>query len=329
MNTWTLETEESRELLLNQAEQVAKQALTQYDIKVSNVTFLNISDAITYKVESEPSDVYLLRMNNKCNGSKMIETEIHLLSHIREQKIVTPIGVKTKSGDYVQTASLDIINETIEVHISLMTWLEGQDFDHAPTEQQITQAGALLANLHNTMASFDVSCDAFDEIGIKSFAESMNKLYKYHSNFLKKEEWDIYQQASHKINEELESYEVNQANVGIIHGDYHWGNLIHNHDQVYPIDFGRCSIGPYSYDLATALLGLGKANRSVFLDAYLRVRELDVNYIQQITTMFVMVMIDNYAHHSSNPEEFAGLIEEQEIAIQYLNAYLKDELTLF
>jgi Ser/Thr protein kinase RdoA (MazF antagonist) len=81
--------------------------------------------------------------------------------------------------------------------------------------------------------------------------------------------------------------------------------------------------------MAAALLELSPAQRGSLIQGYSSVRELEPDYERKLECFFVMIMIGNYSHHISNPDEIPGLREEQTYALAYLREYLQGERFLF
>ncbi|MFD1908076.1 hypothetical protein ACFSQ7_34970 [Paenibacillus rhizoplanae] len=69
------------------------------------------------------------------------------------------------------------------------------------------------------------------------------------------------------------------------------------------IDFGLCGYGFYLHDLAAALLELSTEQRRSLIRGYSSVRALEPDYERKLECFFVKIMIGNYSHHISNPDE--------------------------
>jgi Ser/Thr protein kinase RdoA (MazF antagonist) len=155
------------------------------------------------------------------------------------------------------------------------------------------------------------------------------KLERYYDRFLSEEEWKLYQDAVERVVSQLVGMPQHPHSFGLIHGDFHIGNMVFIQDTPYAIDFGRCGYGYYLYDMAGSILGLWPKHRRIFIQGYESIRKLEPNYARYLEAFFVMLMIENYCHHASNPEEIEGLIREQPYAQAYIREYLKDRPFLF
>ncbi|MGW9530755.1 hypothetical protein ACWHAM_24110 [Paenibacillus terrae] len=67
----------------------------------------------------------------------------------------------------------------------------------------------------------------------------------------------------------------------------------------------------------------------MLIQGYENVRTLEADYVRCLECFFVMVMIENYSHHASDPRETSRLIDEQPYAQAYLREFLNDTSFLF
>lgn len=83
------------------------------------------------------------------------------------------------------------------------------------------------------------------------------------------------------------------------------------------------------YDITGALLELSPVQRKIFIQGYESIRGLEERYESQLECFFIMFMIENYCHHSSNPQEIPNLKAEQKYALAYIHEYLRGNPFLF
>lgn len=159
----------------------------------------------------------------------------------------------------------------------------------------------------------------------------MLRLKLHYHCFLTDEEFVLYQSAAEKLYNWLSKQHKNKnrRSYGVIHGDLHQGNIIFKEGEPRPIDFGRCGWGYYLYDVAHTLLGLYPLQREGVIKGYESIAKLDGEWVQTLENFTVMVMIENYCHHVSDPRETEGLKAEQPYALAILKNYLKGEPFLF
>ncbi|MFD3258108.1 phosphotransferase enzyme family protein [Paenibacillus lentus] len=323
------DTEEGKKSLLSRARKVALKALQQYDLDWNCIRFVQVSDTITFKIETDSNDKYLLRIHSDKLNKEEINSEILFLNELcNVHGLIVPVGVKGLNGSYVFEC------ETEEGYqkpcISLMRWIEGQQLSGDITESQVYNIGVMMSKLHEASMKFKAP-DHFvrPEWGSSSFRDNVRKLEFYYSRFLSNSDWLVYQSAITRIEHEVDRVPKNNQNYGLIHADLHCGNVIFHEETLYPIDFGRCGYGYYLYDMAGALLELSPVQRKIFIQGYESVKRLEVEYVSQLECFFIMFMIENYCHHSSNPNEISNLKAEQKYALAYIKEYLDGNSFLF
>ena len=337
---WKMDTPEQKEALLTHAQDIAHQAIRQYDIPLTDIRFNQISDTITFIVETEVNQRFLLRIYSNLRKKSDIFFELQFLAHLKEHNLAVPAGQQNSLGDYV----LEYPSPEYGVlHVTLMDWIEGKVLDSPPTTTQVMNTGRLLARLHLAGTSFQPNDNIISHRwDVENFRQNMNKLAQYYECFLSENEWDFYQDTADKIITELKLIPKDSLHYGVIHGDFHMENVVFRGEDAFPIDFGRCGYGYYANDIAGVMVGLGWQNRKIFMDGYLEQQSFvqplnrktihatsQVQSSKLLETMFVMIMIENYCHHCSNHDEIDGLIAEQPHAQAYMRAYLEGRSFLF
>jgi Ser/Thr protein kinase RdoA (MazF antagonist) len=326
-----IDTEERRLTTLAQAKQAALKVMQQYDLDWERIAFNQLSDTITFKIETSTNERYLLRIHSQMMNKEEIRSEIdwlHFLSNARD--LIVPEGVANREGFYV----LDIeMGEDFGGYATLMRWVEGEHVSGHFTENHINHMfnmGVLMARLHQETESFVPPSDFVRPTwGEQSFERDMIRLEQYYSCFLSEEAFKLYQLAARKILDHLTKLQKNHHNYGLIHADLHVGNIVFRNDEPSPIDFARCGFGYYLYDIAQLIIGLYPMQRQFFIQGYESIRKLDNGYVQALECFAVMACIENYSNHAPDPRETAGLIEQQPYAQALIRNYLNDVPFLF
>ena len=78
----------------------------------------------------------------------------------------------------------------------------------------------------------------------------------------------------------------------------------------------------FLYDLAAVMLSLVPYQRFKVLQGYESIRSLGSDYFQSLECFFIMIMMENYSHHASNPRETESIKGEQIYALAYIHEYL-------
>ncbi|MDT9718155.1 phosphotransferase [Paenibacillus sp. ClWae2A] len=323
------DTDEERRALLIRARKVALSAIRKYDLKWDNIQFIQLSDTITYKIETSTDNNYLLRIHSDRLSREEIRSELLLLQALNKSKDLTvPEGMASCDGTYV----LDIETEIgyRRPYVTMMRWIEGEKATGDFTDSHAYNMGVLMSRLHAAAKDFNPPSDFVRPTwGVESFKREMAKLERYYERFLSEEGWKLYQDAAEKVVSQLTTMHPSEHNYGLIHADLHTGNMVFRDNQPYPIDFGRCGYGYYLYDMAGTLLELWPKHRWMLVQGYESMRKLEKDYIRDLECFFVMFMIENSCHHSSDPRETTSLIDEQKYAQAYIKEYLNGNPFLF
>lgn len=323
------DTDENRHSLLARARKVALSALQQYELAWERIQFIQLSDTITYKIETTATGTYLLRIHSHRLSKEEIRSELTLLEALNKwDELNVPEGVASCTGSYV--LEIDTEEGYRRPYVTMMKWVEGEHITGELTETCAYHIGAMMGRLHQATSCFVPPADFVRPIwGADSFRHEMSKLERYYTRFLSTPAWKVYQNAAEKILSELAGMHMSKKNYGIIHADLHTGNIVFRGNQPFPIDFGRCGYGYFLYDMAGTLVGLYPKQRWEFIQGYESLRKLEKGYERVLECFFIMFMIENYCHHASDPRETSRLMEEQEYAQAYLREYLRDTPFLF
>ncbi|MFF2019782.1 phosphotransferase enzyme family protein [Paenibacillus sp. NPDC058177] len=329
-NFFKYDTVQHRRSLLNKARMIVLSALMRYDIEWERIEFIQLSDTITYKIETKSTGHYLLRIHSDLLSKEQIQSELTLLQALNSgDDLTVPEGIASRDGSYV--LDIEVAGEHRRpYYVTMMRWVEGSHVEGDFTDSLASKMGMLMGRLHEAAEKFDPPADFTRPVwGAGSFRSELAKLEQHYSVFLSEEAWKGYQAAAEKVCTQLEGMLSNDHNYGLIHGDLHSGNIVILEEEPFPIDFGRCGYGYYLYDMAGAMLGLWPKHRWMFIQGYESVRKLEEDYVRELECFFIMVMIGNYAHHASNPLETASLIEEQPYALSYIRKFLSGRSFLF
>ncbi|MBP1905327.1 Ser/Thr protein kinase RdoA (MazF antagonist) [Paenibacillus turicensis] len=335
-----MDTLTKREQLIKLADKLIVKVLQKYKLDGALVQFIQFSETITYKVQTLAGQAYLLRFHLESTKEEEIEAELHILRVLGELNnpahLVVPQGLRNEEGHLATHLHTD---EGWSPLVTMMYWVEGEPLPQEQSDRLIFKMGEWLATVHEAMKKIEVVVEADTLLarptwGIISFRQAMEKLGQYYKHFLTVGEWSQYQTVGEKIISCLEQLEnmnlhSNSDSFGLIHGDVHLGNYIVHGDQPYLIDFARCGYGYYLYDVAGVMLGLSPEQRKVYIEGYEKGCSLPANYVSHIECFFVMHIIENGAHHCSNPNEIQGMLDQQPYALAYINSFLEGKSFLY
>lgn len=293
------------------------------------IRFIQLSDTITYKIETETTGSYLLRIHSERVNKEEILSELVFLNGLRKvQDLVVPEGIQSRCGSYILECETEEWYR--KPYVTLMRWVEGEHWSSEFTDSHVYNIGAMIGRLHKASANLDTPVDFVrPHWGSDSFRQEVAKLERYYPRFLSDSSWKLYQKAIDKIIHQFDRMQRDARNYGLIHADLHSGNVVFNNGHPFPVDFGRCGYGFYLYDMSGALLELTPKHRWLLIQGYESVVKLNKDYIRDLECFFIMTMIENYCHHSSDMREIPSLIEEQKYALAYINEYINDRTFLF
>ncbi|WP_459966156.1 phosphotransferase enzyme family protein [Paenibacillus sp. JCM 10914] len=322
MDLFRFETETQRHDLLSRAKRIASSALDRYDLEWQHIEFIGLSDTVTYQIKTSSGKMYLLRIHSDQRSKEEIDSELQFLDFLVTKGLHVPRGITARDGSQVQQTDTE---EGFQApYVTLMSWMDGEHAKGRITEDQAYHIGEMIGKLHEAASGFreppDFRRPTWDE---NSYKIALNKLEKNAGTFLSDQAWAMYQQASDKVIAKLATIQENEVSFGLIHADLHLGNIVFQDDCPYPIDFDRCGYGYYLYDLVAVMMGLNPNLRLKVMEGYERVLQLDDNHVQYLEDFFIMTLMENYSHHSSNPNETEGLKAEQIYALAYIQEYLE------
>jgi len=325
------DTEEGRASLLARGRKVALAALQQYCLEWTAICFLQLSDALTYKVEGESGEAWLLRIHADSVSRDELLSEAIWLNALKEI-VPFPIPYPIASDDGGQVLEIPQTGYHSPL-VTLMRWVEGtvaSEQEGRLDAEWLDRVGTMIACMHLAAADYVLPAGFTRPVWNRErFQLDMDKLRRYHQAYLSEQGWSEYQSAAAKIGVEMEQHKPTPDRYGLIHADLHTGNIVTFNGQPSPIDFGRLGFGYYLYDLAAILLELYPAERQTLLAGYERVRPLGPDALPQLECYFIKFILENESHHAANPQETARLIDEQPYVRAYLREYLADRRFLF
>ncbi|MCJ8013909.1 phosphotransferase [Paenibacillus sp. KQZ6P-2] len=324
------DTEDSRRLLLVQAEAALMAALEHYDLHEKDLSFLQVSDHVTYKIEDEAGNSYLLRIHPGSALAREISSEMEWLDDLSgSHGLTVPTGVKNHEGSYVTEVETD---RGRRWKVSVLRWIEGEHWEGNFSESQVRQMGILLAQIHQAARAFQPPADFNRPTwATELFEQEVDRLRKHYHSFLIADEFGLYEQAASKVTAHMSEMRRDGESFGMIHADFHNGNLVFKDGEPYPIDFGRCGLGYYKYDLAQAFVGLYPGQRQVFLEGYesLLPHPSHTDNIRELETFFIKSLIENQSFHAPHPWEAAELRESKPYSLALIRHYLDGKPFLF
>ncbi len=322
--------EEQRIALLKRSRHVCLTALQRYDLEWTGISYIQMSESVTYRITSHPDHQYLLRIHIGKSNQAEIASELAFLRALNDHSdIEVPTGIASLDGSEVLEITAEHDDEP-PLLVTVMKWMDGEPVHGAVMDNHAMAVGVMIARLHAASMLF-VPGENFTRpsLDADSFKGKFAKLANYRDRFVSDADWALYQEAAAKVVSHLSEMKPTSENYGLIHGDLHLGNIVFRDGAPFPIDFGLCGYGYYLYDVASVMLGLNPTQRWLLLDRYEALRGSNPNSSHLLETFFIMIMIENYSHHAPNPAETESLQSEQPSALAYLRKFVEGAAFLF
>ncbi|MFM7427088.1 MAG: phosphotransferase enzyme family protein [Elainella sp.] len=287
--------------------EIAQVALAQYDLPAVSLTFLGQSQNTSFRIETAPGEVFLLRLHvglaadqtpEDWRSPEAIQSELLWLDAIaQETDLSVPQPLLNRLGNWVTMVDLD----GGPIACSLLRWVEGEHL--AATGPQIVRLGRLMAQLHQQASNWSVppgfSRPNHDAAQLRSAIGQLGTLVQ--NGTISAQDYQVFRQATAQVETLISTLEKTPDTWGLIHADLHQGNYLVHNTEVRPIDFSRCGFGFYLYDIGESLGDIEAALRPQFFEGYASLRPLPAGYQSVVEAFFIGATVENFAFHSSNP----------------------------
>lgn len=304
-----------------QLNNLAKQALAQYDLLETSVRFLGHSDNMTFRVDEQGGTAYLLRLHRPIlsywagerQSPELIASELAWLEALADEtELNVQRPVRTRTGNWVGQVNVD----DSPVPVTLLTWLEGDHFSPAAPDaaRQVECFGILVARLHEFSTRWTpppgFNRPRYDEAHFQRLFARL--LRGVDLGIFSEEVYWTLRATTQAILSEIRDLPDGSQEWGVIHADLHVGNFLVSQPspdtagatEIIPIDFSFCGFGHYLFDLSVCLAGgLKPALRPAFLEGYRSVRALPDSDLRSVDAYCLAGAMSYYAYQIGNPAE--------------------------
>lgn len=285
--------------------------LRNYGLENPQLTRLGGACNVNFKVDAGNKS-YVLRLHQSSRDCQAISSELVWLNSLHDEtSLIVPKPLANLNGELVTVIPTNSEAETL---CTLIYWIEGKipPTVDAMSDEQLAQAGSLMAHLHTHSQQFNLPPDfkrlTYDET---HFSEHLEVLYKaLNTTELDKIYLNKFKEDANYIITYFAQLERPKEVFGLIHADFHSGNYLICGDKVHIIDFDLSGFGFYLYDLALALMELGEQQRILFIQGYETVKPLPTNYTNLKHVFLCLAYISNLGFLAANPEELKFIAEE-------------------
>lgn len=315
---------------------IAGQALREYELKDYNLTFIRHSDNATFKVENFGLKTYLLRIHVPIteamgsHGSDPIAVNSELLwleALNRDTDLVLQKPVRNREKALVTQVHVDQVS--LPVNCTLLHWVDGQPYyPDLESEQTAHQIGEILAKLHNHASQWKIpegfrrpkrDIEYFENV-LKDIQPALKE------GLIAASDYSEFEKSIVLLTGMMRSQDENRQTHGIIHADAHKGNMLYDNGRIRLIDFSFCAFGNFMFDLAICFSDMEKYLHKTFLEGYQSLRVLPSEHQRLIEAFFVGSMVGTFSFWADNPGAKERLaVKSAQIARDYAAEFNRGE----
>jgi Ser/Thr protein kinase RdoA (MazF antagonist) len=309
--------------------QIAQRALDEYDLVAPEITFIQRSENVTFKVNTPSGTDYLLRihvpltsaMGKHGKDPTAIRSEMLWLDALRRNNMPVQRPIRNRTGHMV--TSLDGLN------CSLLEWLEGEIYTREmETEDTAAQIGLLAGKLHLHSSRWRIphgfTRPARNEAYFDEMLATLSRATD--DGRIAYRDFKTLETSVNLLKNLMAGIRKTRRSNGLLHGDLHKGNMLYHNGEIKLIDFSFASMGNYMFDLGICLSDMRAGLRPIFLVNYDRLFPLPRNYPRLIEGFFVGSFVGTFAHWVDNPDAQEILVQRVPyIASEYAARFNRDE----
>lgn len=250
----------------------ARSALSDYGLEDARLQPLLYVNNATFRVEAPDGKLYALRLHRPGNKRiEWIQSELEFLRTIQlETPLCAPAPIALPDGSLLTQITIDGLDQPLVC--TLFDWIDGQliQWDTISAEQ-VRQAGAYLAQLHNFSMQFipppHFARPRLDWEGL--FGEESPYNPGEGAAIFTLAQRNVFAQVEARVGQVMDTLGQKPKTFGLIHADFIVKNFLFNDNSLCAIDFDDCGWGYYLYDLAPLLTQMkGEPHYAAIADAY-------------------------------------------------------------
>jgi Ser/Thr protein kinase RdoA (MazF antagonist) len=313
--------------------ELAHRALARYELRVEDITFLQHSENVTYKV-SAAGKPYLLRLHlplTKSMGApglnqSGVRSEVTWLDSLRRSKLPVQKSVRNKNGERVTQLRVPGWKPVL---CTLLEWLEGDLYSREmETEESVSQIGNLVGKIHKHASKWNLPPGFHrPNRSVSYYLDLVNKLQPaIDDGRINYHDFRTLQLSLEGLAELLRPMRKTKSVFGLIHGDLHRGNFLNHNGEIRLIDFSLCAFGYFVDDLGTCLSNIHPSYHSIFLSNYVQHFHLPENYERLIEGFFIASHVLTFSFWLENPDAQEALVQRVPyIAHEYAARFNRDD----
>ena len=309
--------------MIKELETFSLDILSRYPIAAKSAVSINYEYNATLKVETTDGQLFALRINT--NSPRTPENLMAEIAFVRliaaDGRVRVPQPIQNSEGSFYTSVFHEPSQRTF--HCVLYSWIEGEELEDEPTDEQLKAMGVAMATMHLVAPAFELPHGAtlptFDDplwwtedflLSDKSVLDASAK--------------DLISRALMAIKEGVAKFYLS-ATPMIIHADMHGGNVLWYEDHLSVIDFDDCGFGLPIQDFATALYYFDTPEQdAAFKEGYKSVAPLPECSERELKMFFLQrrIVLLNYLYETSNLEHKSLIPEYQVETLRRIRSYL-------
>lgn len=277
------------------------------------------------KVETTDGRLFALRINtNSPRTPENLMAEIAFVRLLAEDgRVKVPQPVQNAEGGFYTSVFHEPSERTF--HCVLYSWIEGEELEDEPTDEQLKALGVAMATMHLVAPSFELpqgaSLSTFDDVlwWTEDFLLSQKSV-------LDPEAKELISRALAAIKDGVAKF-YKDATPMIIHADMHGGNVLWNEGSLSVIDFDDCGFGLPIQDFATALYYFDTPEQdAAFKQGYKSVAPLPECSEHEMKMFFLQrrIILLNYLYETSNLEHKSMIPNYQEETLRRIRVFINE-----
>jgi Ser/Thr protein kinase RdoA (MazF antagonist) len=316
--------EQSEEIVIKELESFSFQILSRYPIEIKSAVSINYEYNATLKIETNSGELFALRINtNSPRTPENLKAEIAWVRHLAaDGRVKVPQPIKNLQGDF-HTSILHEISGRM-FHCVLYSWIEGNELEDEPTEEQLIALGAAMATMHLIAQHFTLPPGA----ALPRFDDAL----WWTEDFLLSEKSLLDTDAKSLISQALAAIKTGvdklyaDSKPILIHADMHGGNVLWHKGSLSVIDFDDSGFGLPLQDLATAMYYLDTPEQdAAFRQGYESIAPIPECSEKEMKMLFLQrrIILLNYLYETSNLEHRSMIPAYQEETLRRIRTYLE------
>ncbi len=315
--------DQPQEQIIKELELFSLQILQAYPIDATSVRSINYEYNATLKVEAVDGQLFALRINtNSPRTPENLAAEIAWVRFLaKDDRVKVARPIENKAGQFHTSIHHEPSGRVF--HCVLYSWLDGDELDDEPTEEQLFALGAAMATMHEIAPHFSLPVGA----DLPTYDHPLwwaDDFLLSEKSVLGAEAKSLISQALSAIKSGIDKLYFDSKPI-LIHADMHGGNVLWHQGKLSVIDFDDSGFGLPLQDLATALYYLDTPEQdAAFRQGYESIAPIPECSEKDMKMLFLQrrIILLNYLYETSNLEHQSMIPKYQVETLRRIGDFL-------